>query len=112
MKEKTKMFALAILATTRSIADNPQSRVLKDQILRSSSSVAANYRAACRAKSYRDFIYKLGVVEEEADETLFWLEILEESGIMRKEEVQVLMKENVEILAIVVASIKTAKSKI
>ncbi|OIP04465.1 MAG: four helix bundle protein, partial [Bacteroidetes bacterium CG2_30_32_10] len=81
------------------------------QIVRSSTSVGANYRAACRAKSTPDFINKLKIVEEEADETYYWLEILEESGLINTARVGLLKKEVNEILSIVVASIKTMRAK-
>jgi four helix bundle protein len=79
--------------------------------LRSATSVAANYRAACRAKSAADLIAKLGIVEEEADETLYWLELLVESGLMSADKLKSLMQESTEILAMTVASIKTLKEK-
>lgn len=82
------------------------------QIVRSATSVGANYRAACRAKSNADFIYKLKIVEEEADETLYWLELLEETNLIEKTSIIHLKSEVNEILSIVVASIKTMKSKI
>ena len=81
------------------------------QILRSSASVAANYRAACRAKSDADFINKLKIVEEEADETLFWLEFIQEVEIMKKNLLVDIIKESKEIIAIFTASVKTNKSK-
>ena len=73
--------------------------------------MAANYRAACRAKSTADFISKLAIVEEEADETLFWLELIHEMEILNKPLIDILMKENDEIIAIIVSSIKTARKK-
>lgn len=82
-----------------------------NQLLKSSSSVGANYRAAQRAKSSADFINKLKIVEEEADETLYWLEIFRKIAKEHQQEIQKLYKEANEILSIVVASIKTAKSK-
>ncbi|NAS13620.1 four helix bundle protein [Poritiphilus flavus] len=83
-----------------------------NQLLKSSSSVGANYRAAQRAKSTADFVNKLKIVEEEADETLYWLEIFKKIADGHQKEIQRLYKEANEILAIVVASIKTAKSKL
>jgi len=83
--------------------------VIAGQLLRSGTSVGANYRAACRAKSARDFISKMGTVEEEADECLYWMELLAQSGTARLETLKPLMKEADELLAITVASIKTAK---
>ncbi len=73
--------------------------------------MAANYRAACRVKSTADFISKLAIVEEEADETLFWLELIHEMEILNKPLIDILMKENDEIIAIIVSSIKTARKK-
>ena len=73
--------------------------------------MAANYRAACRAKSTANFISKLAIVEEEADETLFWLELIHEMEILNKPLIDILMKENDEIIAIIVSSIKTARKK-
>ena len=82
------------------------------QLFRSGTSVGANYRAACRARSTAEFISKLGIVEEEADETLFWLEILNELEIVTPKSLEPLMKECDEIISIIVASIKTSKKKI
>ena len=83
--------------------------VMGEQLLRSATSTAANYRAACRARSKPDFVNKLGIVEEEADETVFWLEMLQESGKIPEPDVRPLMKEGQEILAIFSASHKTAR---
>ncbi|MGR3301077.1 MAG: four helix bundle protein [Candidatus Scalindua sp.] len=77
--------------------------------MRSGTSVGADYRAACRAKSTADFIYKMGIVEEEADEPLYWMELLVEGGIMEPKKLELMMKEATELLAITVASIKTAR---
>jgi four helix bundle protein len=82
------------------------------QIMRSSSSVAANYRAACRAKSDADFINKLKIVEEEADETLFWLEFIQEAEIIKRNLLENITKESKELVAIFTASVKTSKQKI
>jgi four helix bundle protein len=84
-------------------------RALASQIVRSGTSVAANYRAACRAKSPADFIAKMGIVEEEADETLFWLELLEESELVTGAKLTAIKQEANELIAITVASIKTAR---
>jgi len=83
--------------------------VIGRQLLRSGMSVGANYRAACRAKSTADFVSKMGTVEEEADESLYWMELLVEAGIMDVKRIEPLMKEANELLAIIVASINTAK---
>ena len=94
----------------------PNNRVgwtFSDQIIRSSSSVAANYRATCRAKSDKDFILKLEIVIEETDETCFWLEMISESGVVdSKSEIDILHKEGNELLSIFVASVKKVKSRL
>ena len=79
------------------------------QVIRSGSSIAANYRAACRARSRREFIAKLGIVEEEADETVFWLDLLAQSGFGNPEKVSTLKQQANEFVAITVASIRTAR---
>ena len=109
LKSRTKKFAVAVINLVDELPNTQASRVIGNQILRASTSVAANYRASCRAKSPRDFVYKLNVVEEESDETLFWLELLTEAEIVRTERVEPLMKEANELTAIFVASGKTAK---
>ena len=81
--------------------------VVKDQILRSALSVGANYRAVCRAKSDKDFINKMRIVEEEADETAYWLEIIEESDLLKSDDLRELKREVNELVAMVVASIRT-----
>jgi len=111
LKERTKAFALRIIRLVESLPKGKAADVIGRQLLRSGTSVAANYRAACRAKSTADFIAKMGIVEEEADESLFWLELLIEAQLIDKEKLKALMRETDEILAIVVASIKTAKRK-
>ena len=82
---RTKQFALRIIRLVDALPKNKTSDVIGRQLLRSGTSVGANYRASCRAKSRADFIYKLGIVEEEADESLFWLELLVESKVKRNE---------------------------
>ena len=109
MKKRTKEFARKIIKLCRNLPKNMEGRLIGNQIFRSGTSVAANYRAACRARSTADFISKLGIVEEEADETLFWLELIEEMEILDKASIDYLMKENDEIIAIIVSSIKTAR---
>ena len=83
-------------------------KVLANQLMRSASSVAANYRAACRAKSRADFISKLGIVEEEADETIYWMELLLEADLVKADKLVLLIQEANELVAITVASINTA----
>jgi len=109
MKKRTKQFALRVIKLCEALPRGKTADVIGGQLLRAGTSVGANYRAACRAKSTADFISKMGTVEEEADESLFWMELLVESGIMTEERLADLMKENDEIIAIVVSSIKTAR---
>jgi four helix bundle protein len=109
MKRRTKEFAKQIIELCRKLPSNREGRLIGDQIFRSGTSVAANYRSACRGRSKAEFISKLSIVEEEADETLLWLELISEMKVFNYEKMDELMKENDEILAIVVASIRTAK---
>lgn len=106
-KRRTKQFGLAIIRMTEKLPETRLAWVVKDQILRSALSVGANYRAVCRAKSDKDFINKMRIVEEEADETAYWLEIIEESELLKADELSVLKKEINELVAMVVASIRT-----
>ena len=89
--------------------DNRDGRLIGNQIFRAGTSIAANYRAACRARSKAEFISKLSIVEEEADETLFWLEMMKEMEILPDSSLDYLIKESDEIISIVVASIKTTR---
>ena len=109
LKRRTKAFALRILKLVDALPKTTAGRALASQIVRSGTSVAANYRAACRARSTADFIAKMGIVEEEADETLFWLELLEESGLVPAAKLTAIKREVDELIAITVASIKTAR---
>ena len=111
IKLRTKQFALRIIQLVQSLPKNPTAAVIGHQLLRSGTSVGANYRSACRTRSTADFISKMGIVEEEADESLFWMELLVENNLMKKEKLELLMQEADEILAITVSSIKTAKSR-
>ena len=109
LKKRTKAFALRILKLVDTLPKTTAGRALASQIVRSGTSVAANYRAACRARSTADFIARMGIVEEEADETLFWLELLEESGLVPAAKLTAIKREVDELIAITVASIKTAR---
>jgi four helix bundle protein len=109
MKRRTKQFALRAVQLVEALPRGRTADVLGRQLLRSGTSVGANYRAACRAKSTADFIAKMGIVEEEADESMYWMELLVEAGIVKAERLESLMKEGNEILAITVASINTAR---
>jgi four helix bundle protein len=109
LKKRTKAFALRILKLVDALPKTTGGRARASQIVRSGTSVAANYRAACRAKSTADFIAKMGIVEEEGDETLFWLELLEESELVTAAKLTAIKQEADELIAITVASIKTAR---
>ena len=109
LKIRTKSFALRIIKLVESLPKNSTSDVIGRQLIRSGTSVAANYRSSCRARSNADFIAKMGIVEEEADESLLWLELLVESGVVKEKSVELLMKEADELVAIIVSSIKTAR---
>ena len=111
LQNRTKAFALRVFKVFRALPESREGRVLGHQLLRSASSVAANYRAACRARSHRDFIFKLGIVEEEADETLFWLEFISDTGLIPRTKLEDLISEAGQITAIMVASRRTAKNK-
>jgi four helix bundle protein len=109
LKRRTKAFALRILKLVDSLPKTTAGRALASQIVRSGTSVAANYRAACRARSTADFIAKMGIVEDESDETLFWLELLEESELVSATKLAAIKQEANELIAITIASIKTAR---
>ena len=111
MKAKTKSIAIAVAHLVEKLPSNRINNTYAGQILRCSASVGANYRAACRGKSTNDFVYKLQVVEEEADETLFFLELLAEFNPAQKTEMRAIYKETETVLKIIVASIKTAIQK-
>jgi|SRR2546425_5759627 len=109
LKKRTKAFALRILKLVDALPKTTAGRAFVSQIVRSGTSVAANYRSACRAKSTADFVAKMSIVEEEADETLFWLELLEESELVTAAKLTAIKQEANELIAITVASIKTAR---
>jgi four helix bundle protein len=111
LKERTKAFALRIIRLYGALPKTNEAQVLGKQLLRSGTSVAANYREACRARSDAELISKLGIVEQELDESLLWLELVTESGILQESRVSDLMKECEELLKMVVASIKTLKAR-
>ena len=106
-QDKTKRLGLHVIRFVEILPQNYTSRVIVNQILRCALSVGANYRAVCRAKSDKDFINKMKIVEDECDETIYWLEIIEESGLAKIEVVTPLKREAKEILAMIVASINT-----
>ena len=111
MKARTKQYALRIIRLVESLPKSKTSNILGGQLIRSGTSVGANYRAACRAKSTADFIAKLAIVEEEADESIYWIELLVESAQVKMNLVENLLAEANEILSIVVSAIKTSKAR-
>ncbi len=109
LQKRTKLFALRIIRLVENLPETKTAKMIASQIIRSGTSVGANYRAACRAKSTADFINKLKIVEEEADETAYWLELLIESKTISEEKVKDLLKENNELIAIFVSILKTIR---
>ncbi len=110
--DRTKQFALRVIKLVEALPRTLAGRTIGGQLIRSGTSVAANYRAACRARSKAEFISKLGIVEEEADESAFWLEMIIDANLMKTSLVEDLQKEASEITAIIASSRKTAKSNI
>ena len=106
-KRRTKQLGLAVIRMTEKFPETRLAWVVKDQILRSALSVGANYRAVCRAISDKDFINKMRIVEEEADETAYWLDIIEDSDLLKSDDLRELKREVNELVAMVVASIRT-----
>jgi len=109
LKNRSKRFALDIIRLFRSLPRAEDVRIIGRQLLRAGTSVAANYRAVCRARSRAEFFAKLGTVVEEADETVSWLELLVESGMAQQQLVAPIAKEASELLAIFAASQRTAR---
>ena len=112
LKKRLKVFALRIIKLTESLPNNVTGKTLGNQIIRSGTSPGANYRAACLGKSDKDFLNKLKMVEEELDETLYWLELIVESGMVKPNLLDDLMQENQELFKIIVSSITTMKKKL
>jgi four helix bundle protein len=109
LQERTRRFALRIIKLFRSLPKTDEARILGKQVLRSGTSIGANYCAACRARSRAEFVAKLGIVLEEADETAFWLELMRDSRIFPEEKLEEIVHEAKELVAIFVASVRTAK---
>jgi four helix bundle protein len=109
LKQRTKKFGLDVIKVVEKLPKDETSRILGRQLLRSGTSVGANYRAASRAKSPADFISKLGNVEEEADESGYWLEMLVEAGKLAPPAAAALIQESGELTAIAISSINTAR---
>ena len=112
LKNRSKIFALEIIRLFRSLPKGEDIRIIARQLFRSGTSVAANYRAACRARSRAEFVAKIGTVVEEADESVFWLEILVESGMVQQDVIAPIAKEANELLAIFAASQRTARQAV
>jgi four helix bundle protein len=110
LKKRTKQFGLRVIRLVETLPSGQTARTIGNQLLRSGMSVGANYRAACRGRSKADFIAKAGISLEEADECLYWMEMLQEAGIIPVEKMKDLMKEADELVAIFTASIKTARA--
>src|SRR5436190_19492645 len=110
-KKRTKEIALRIIKLVDLLSPASSAQIIGKQLLRSGTSVGANYRAACRAKSTADLIHKLSIVEEEADECLYWLELLNGSGIVAEKKLSKLYSDVNEILAMTVSSIKTMRAR-
>lgn len=108
--KRTKQFAVLVIKFLETLPDGKSIRVLSNQLLRSSTSVGANYRSACKGKSHADFVNKIVIVEEEADESQYWLELMEESGLVSSNVIQPLKQEAKELTAIFTAIGKTAKA--
>ncbi len=108
LKLRTKQLALRILKVADQLPKTVSGRTLANQIARSGTSIAANYRSACKGRSKPEFIAKLGIAEEEADETQFWIEMIVEAGLIPESKLQALLQETKEITAIIAASRKTA----
>jgi four helix bundle protein len=111
LRERTKAFALRIVKLFRSLPRAIEAQVIGKQLLRSGTSVAANYRAACRARSRAEFVAKLGVVVEEVDECVLWIEMLIDAEILKKARLDQLLNEARQLTAIFTASRETAKQK-
>jgi four helix bundle protein len=113
LKQRTKAFALRILKLVAALPRNTEGRIIANQIGRSGTAVGANYRASCRARSKAEFIAKIGIVEEEADETAYWLELIVETKLLSATKVAPLLQEADELTAIMASSrITAARNKI
>lgn len=109
LKKRTRAFALRVIRLVEALPKTRTADVIGKQLLRCGTSVGANYRASCRARSQADFVAKLGIVEEESDETVYWIELLIETGLVEQHLVTNLLDEANQIISIVVSSIKTAR---
>ncbi len=112
LKKRTKQFALRVLRLTAALPKTVEAKVVQNQLARAGTSVAANYRASCRARSRAEFISKIGNVIEEADESCFWMELIIEGEMISPTKVNALLEEANELTAIMTASRKTAQDKL
>jgi four helix bundle protein len=110
-KERTRRFALQVIRLVNSLPRARTPDVIGRQLLRAGTSVGANYRAACRGRSTADVLSKLAIVEEEADESIYWMELLTDVGVVSADRLETLKKEANEIVAMIVASIKTLRAR-
>ena len=109
LKDRTKQFALRVIKLVAALPKTIEGRAIGSQLIRAGTSVGANYRSACRGRSKAEFVAKLGIVEEEADESAFWMELIIENGLLDEHMVESLLKEANEIVAIMVSSRKSAR---
>jgi len=110
-KERTKQLGLRAIQIVQALPKNPTADVISRQLIRSATSVGANYRAACRARSTPDMIAKLRIVEEEADESIYWLELMIEAGLIPEAKASELLRDTDEIIAMTVTSIRTLQKR-
>lgn len=112
LKQRTKKYALRIIKLVRALPRDSVGRAISNQLMRSGTAVAANYRAACRARSKAEFIAKIGIVIEEGDESVFWIELIIESGLINKNLIESLLKESDEICAIMIATCNSTRKNL
>ncbi len=111
MKRRTRAFAVRCVKLAATFSKNTAGDVMGRQLIKAGTSVAANYRASCAARSHADFLNKLGIVEEETDESVFWIDFAPDVNLVKRNRVAGLIVESQEILAIIIASQKTAKAR-
>jgi four helix bundle protein len=112
LKERTRQFALRVIIVCDALPRSYSADVLGKQVIRSATAVGANYRAACRARTKKEFVYKIGIVEEEADESLYWLELIRDAGLITEGRLEDLIQEADELTAIFTATGRTAKKNL
>ncbi len=112
IKLRTKKIGIEVINLIDELPDKTSAALIAEQIVRSATSIGANFRAACRAKSEADFMYKLKIVEEETDQTMYWLELMEEANLISKGKIDGIKRETHHILSIIGSSIKTSRYRI